>query len=171
MNLSTIVYTRDIKQDGSHLSPLARKRLTKEAALWVQKQEQYARLGFHLVSNERLWQWIVQMDCAPDSIYAGESYSILLVFDSTYPFNCPYVVFLGKVPKHEHVYSNGHICLSTLSSDWSPCLTVEGVLLSLQSMLSSAKRKMEPPGNEAYSRTHATSLPSRTDWLFHDDTA
>ena len=169
MNLSTLVYSRDIRQDGSHLSPLARKRLAKEAAMWVENQEQYARMGFHLVSNSKLWQWIIKMDCASNSIYAGESYNLLFVFDSTYPFNCPYVMFLGSVPKHEHVYNNGHICLSTLSSDWSPCLTIEGILLSIQSMLSSAKRKMTPPGNESYSASHMTSLPSRTNWLFDDD--
>lgn len=171
MNLSTIVFPSDIHEDGSHLTTIAKKRLAKEASFWASNQEQLARMGLHLLDNSKLWLWRVQMDCPKTSLYAGESYTLLLVFDSTFPFNCPYTVFLGSVPKHEHIYDNGHICLSILSSDWSPCLTVEGVLLSIQSMLSSAVRKISPPSNRSYSVANMTKLPSRTNWIFHDDKA
>ena len=30
------------------------------------------------------------------------------------PIEAPEVVFLGKTPDHEHVYSNGFICMSIL---------------------------------------------------------
>lgn len=31
------------------------------------------------------------------------------------------VTFTGEnIPVHPHVYSNGHICLSILSDDWTP---------------------------------------------------
>ncbi len=54
------------------------------------------------------------------------------------------------MPKHEHVYSNGFICLSTLYdgntslhlSDWTPSLRVSSVCLSVQSMISSATKKV-----------------------------
>jgi ubiquitin-conjugating enzyme E2 W len=49
---------------------------------------------------------------------------------------------MTSTPVHPHVYSNGHICLSILTDDWSPALSVQAVCLSIVSMLASAKEKV-----------------------------
>ena len=72
------------------------------------------------------------------------------------------------VPVHQHVYSNGHICLSILTDDWSPALSVESVCLSILSMLASAKEKVRPPDDVFYVKT-CSKNPKKTRWWYHDD--
>ncbi|XP_073855120.1 ubiquitin-conjugating enzyme E2 W isoform X5 [Macaca fascicularis] len=77
------------------------------------------------------------------------------------------VMFTGEnIPVHPHVYSNGHICLSILTEDWSPALSVQSVCLSIISMLSSCKEKRRPPDNSFYVRT-CNKNPKKTKWWYH----
>ena len=71
-------------------------------------------------------------------------------------------------PVHEHIYSNGHICLDSLYSGWSPAMTAERLCLSIQSMISSATVKVKPEGDREYSTRHRGSSKD-TRWVFHDD--
>jgi ubiquitin-conjugating enzyme E2 W len=66
------------------------------------------------------------------------------------PMAAPEVTFVGTPPVHTHIYSNGHICLSLLSDDWSPALTVSSLSVSILSMLSSATKKKAPADDASY---------------------
>ncbi|CAN0471030.1 unnamed protein product, partial [Ectocarpus sp. 12 AP-2014] len=94
--------------------------------------------------------WIITISGAEGTIYAGEKFRLRVSFPEEYPTKPPAVYFLQSPPppKHQHIYTNGDICLSLLSSrDWKPNLTVMSLALSILSMLSSAKEKRLPEDN------------------------
>jgi len=113
-------------------------------------------------------EWKVSFVMGAETVFSGENYSLRIVFTNEYPMESPIVVFEQPSPMHEHVYSNGHICLNILDDDWSPALTVCSVCLSIQSMLASAQAKLRPPDDKQYSARNVSN-PKMTSWFFHDD--
>jgi len=114
-------------------------------------------------------KWLITIEGAPGTLYANEVFQLQFTFSDRYPFDSPQVVFVGSnIPVHPHIYSNGHICLSILTEDWTPAMSVMSVCLSIVSMLSSCTEKKLPPDNMMYIRT-ASKNPKNTRWWFHDD--
>jgi ubiquitin-conjugating enzyme E2 W len=112
--------------------------------------------------------WMVTMEGAKNTIYEGETFKLRISFPAQYPIVPPSVYFLqGHVPLHEHVYTNGDICLSLLGKDWRPSMTAQSIAVSILSILSSAQAKNIPMDNSR----HATSKPGeyQKDWVYHDD--
>ena len=93
------------------------------------------------VIDEEKHIWHIEFEGADGSLYQGEKFTLQFRFTQEYPFDSPEVMFIGTPPKHEHVYSCGYICLSTLGSDWTPALKTSSVCMSILSMLSSATEK------------------------------
>lgn len=77
----------------------------------------------------------------PDTPYEGGHYEIDIRITVEYPFSPPQMRFITKI-WHPNVSSQtGAICLDTLSTQWSPVLTLKSALISLQSLLSSPEPK------------------------------
>lgn len=114
--------------------------------------------------------WYVSFTGAEESIFAGERYTLEFKFNENYPIEAPDVIFVGGYPHHEHVYSNGYICLSTLYDDWTPSLRVSSVVLSILSMLSSAAHKGRPSNDESFARYANGRSPKSFSWIFEDET-
>jgi len=111
--------------------------------------------------------WIITMRGTKGSLYEGESYRLRVQFPANYPTDPPSVYFLKPTPRHEHVYTNGDICLSLLGKDWRPNMTAQSIGMSILSILSGAGRKSLPMDNAA----HSLNKPGQKqdDWVYHDD--
>jgi ubiquitin-conjugating enzyme E2 W len=116
-----------------------------------------------------LTQWLIHVEGAEGTLYGGERFQLQFKFSAEYPFDAPEVTFVGPdIPVNPHVYSNGHICISILSEDWSPALNVRSVCLSIISVLSSCKRKRRPPGDSFYV-TFCDENPKENEGWFYND--
>eukprot|EP00980_Cylindrotheca_fusiformis_P028281 scaffold22589_cov138-Cylindrotheca_fusiformis.AAC.44 len=123
-------------------------------------------LSVQVGTNLRVW--VVTMVGANNTIYEGEVFKLRIKFPPQYPTVPPSVYFLkGHIPTHEHVYTNGDICLSLLGKDWRPTMTAQSIAVSILSILSSAQSKSLPMDNAR----HAGSKPGeyQKDWVYHDD--
>ena len=148
---------------SGELTAMARNRLKKEETKFREDSSDELKLEVRSPT-----EWHVSLVGAPGTIYSGEKYTLQITFTSDYPMDSPVVVFLGPSPQHEHVYSNGHICLNILGDDWSPALTVKSVVLSVLSMMSSATKKERPHDDTRYS-SRAPKNPKNTSFHYHDD--
>ncbi|CAB3377663.1 ubiquitin-conjugating enzyme E2 W [Cloeon dipterum] len=146
----------------------SQKRLQRELKL-MQSEPPPGMTVDHEEAMQDLTRWIINVEGAPGTLYEGEHFQLQFKFGSRYPFDSPQVMFTGQnIPIHPHVYSNGHICLSILTDDWSPALSVQAVCLSIVSMLSSCKEKKRPLDNTFYIKT-CHKNPKKTKWWYHDD--
>jgi ubiquitin-conjugating enzyme E2 W len=117
---------------------------------------------------ENVMRWLVTFTMPEGSIYVGETYTLEFKFDADYPIESPDVIFHGASPDHEHIYSNGYICLSILYDDWTPSLKVSSVVLSIMSMMASAEQKSRPVNDASFMSMANGRRPKSFNWVFED---
>ncbi|KAL9186005.1 hypothetical protein ACHAXT_005243 [Thalassiosira profunda] len=119
------------------------------------------------ISGKNVRLWVVTLAMPDNTIYAGETYKLRVQFPNDYPTSPPSVYFLPPTPRHEHVYTNGDICLSLLGKDWRPIMTAQSIAQAIMSILCGAQRKSLPMDNAR----HAGNKPGKKqdDWVYHDD--
>lgn len=119
------------------------------------------------ISGKNVRLWVITLSMPDNSIYAGDKYKLRVQFPNDYPTSPPSVFFLPPTPRHEHVYTNGDICLSLLGKDWRPIMTAQSIAQAIFSILCGAQRKSLPMDNAR----HAGNKPGQKqdDWVYHDD--
>src|SRR5690349_24338399 len=85
-------------------------------------------------SNKDMTDWIGWIDGPEDTPYSHGRFSLSLKFSSDFPFKPPKIKFVTPI-YHPNISQKGDICLDILHSQWSPALTIRGLLISLCSLL------------------------------------
>ncbi|KAF9366006.1 Ubiquitin-conjugating enzyme 13 [Mortierella sp. NVP85] len=110
-----------------------------------------------LVDDSNIFEWDILIMGPQDTLYEGGFYKAIMTFPPDYPLMPPKLTFKTEM-FHPNVYPNGEVCISILhppgedkygyeqaSERWSPVHTVETILVSVISMLSSPND--ESPAN------------------------
>ncbi|CAG8777632.1 6276_t:CDS:2, partial [Dentiscutata erythropus] len=133
---------------------------TSQSALLLQKQLNGFSAG--LADNDNIYEWEIIIIGPPDTLFEGGFFKAKMTFPKAccfteYPLMPPKLKFVSDM-WHPNVYPDGEVCISILhppgedkygyedaGERWRPIHTVETILLSVISMLSSPND--ESPAN------------------------
>ncbi|GAB4814970.1 hypothetical protein N2152v2_002016 [Parachlorella kessleri] len=137
--------------------------MTDQASLLLRKQLKDLTKnpveGFSagLLDDSNLFEWAVTILGPPDTLYEGGFFNAILKFPKDYPQSPPDCRFTSEM-WHPNVFPDGRVCISILhppgddqygyeqaNERWSPVHSVESIVLSIISMLSSPND--ESPAN------------------------
>mmetsp|Transcript_69064 Transcript_69064/g.152465 ORF Transcript_69064/g.152465 Transcript_69064/m.152465 type:complete len:171 (-) Transcript_69064:87-599(-) len=110
-----------------------------------------------LVDDSNIFEWQVTIIGPPDTLYEGGFFNVRMSFPKDYPNQPPTCRFTNDM-WHPNVYPDGRVCISilhppgndptgyeTAAERWSPVQSVETIMISIISMLSSPND--ESPAN------------------------
>ncbi|KAG2200255.1 hypothetical protein INT46_009232 [Mucor plumbeus] len=119
--------------------------------------------------DDNIYEWEILVIGSQDTLYEGGFFKAKLSFPISYPIDPPTMTFLTEM-YHPNVYPDGTVCISILhppgddkygyeqaSERWSPVHTVETILLSVISMLSSPND--ESPANIEAAKQYRDDYP------------
>ncbi|KAF7795188.1 hypothetical protein EIP86_006337 [Pleurotus ostreatoroseus] len=112
-----------------------------------------------LVDDSNLFEWEVMIIGPPDTLYEGGFFKARLSFPEDFPLSPPKLRFITPM-WHPNIYPDGNVCISILhppgedqygyedsGERWLPVHTVESILLSVISLLSSDTPNTDSPAN------------------------
>ncbi|KAJ8594129.1 ubiquitin-conjugating enzyme [Rhizopogon salebrosus TDB-379] len=112
-----------------------------------------------LVDDNNLYEWEIMIIGPPDTPYEGGFFKARLTFPSEYPLQPPKMRFITPM-WHPNIYADGVVCISILHAPgddqygyedagerWMPVHTVETILVSVISLLSSETPNTDSPAN------------------------
>jgi ubiquitin-conjugating enzyme E2 D/E len=83
-----------------------------------------------------IFHWTGTIIGPQDTPYESGSFSVDIRLPSNYPIHPPSVIFNTKI-YHPNVSSKGMLCLSILTNEWRPALTIADVLTTILNLLKS----------------------------------
>ncbi|KAJ8516205.1 hypothetical protein ONZ45_g6480 [Pleurotus djamor] len=125
-----------------------------------------------LVDDDNLYEWEIMIIGPADTLYEGGFFKARLSFPPEFPLLPPKLRFITPM-WHPNIYPDGNVCVSILHAPgddqygyedagerWMPVHTVESILVSVISLLSSDKPNLDSPANvdAAKELTHYASL-------------
>jgi len=117
------------------MSSVANKRLLKEYKDMLNNErllENHISIG--LVNENDLTKWKATILGAEDTPYKDGVFNLEIIISPQYPFKPPIVKFLTRI-YHPNINHVGDICLDILKNQWSPALTLDKVLLCIQTLM------------------------------------
>ncbi|KAJ7805847.1 ubiquitin-conjugating enzyme [Mycena leptocephala] len=112
-----------------------------------------------LVDDDNLYEWEILVIGPPDTLYEGGFFKARLSFPPEFPLLPPKMRFITEM-WHPNIYADGVVCVSILHAPgddqygyedagerWMPVHTVESILVSVISLLSSDTPNIESPAN------------------------
>ncbi|KAG4380929.1 hypothetical protein AAZX31_15G038600 [Glycine max] len=154
---------RNLRTEHNRALQLSLSLMASQASLLLQKQlkdlckNPVDGFSAGLVDETNIFEWSVTIIGPPDTLYEGGFFNAIMSFPPNYPNSPPSVKFTSEL-WHPNVYPDGRVCISILhppgddpngyelaSERWTPVHTVESIVLSIISMLSSPND--ESPAN------------------------
>ncbi|KAF7345109.1 Ubiquitin-conjugating enzyme E2 G1 [Mycena venus] len=112
-----------------------------------------------LVDDDNLYEWEILVIGPPDTLYEGGFFKARLTFPPEFPLLPPKMRFITPM-WHPNIYPDGVVCVSILHAPgedqygyedagerWMPVHTVESILVSVISLLSSDTPNTDSPAN------------------------
>lgn len=112
-----------------------------------------------LVDDANIYEWQIMIEGPSGTLWEGGLFPATLTFPSSYPASPPVMRFTTPNFFHPNVYPDGKVCISILheakedqfneqesmSEKWRPILGIEGILVSVVSMLNDPN--LDSPAN------------------------
>ncbi len=78
--------------------------------------------------GDNIFHWLVRFYGPEDTPYHGGTFTMAMILESNFPAFPPRCRFIGSIPPHVNISSQGRVCHSVLERDWTPNTSLKLVL-------------------------------------------